>query len=101
MTQHHKETQLKMPQPNDRLSRIRDILTGAFDPVDLEITDDSSKHAGHAGARPEGETHYTVRISSTAFQGLNRVQMQRAVLKALEPEFNTGLHALALHAKAA
>ncbi|KCZ50822.1 BolA family protein [Hyphomonas pacifica] len=90
-----------MPQPNDRLSRIRDILTEAFAPVSLEITDDSGKHAGHAGARPEGETHYTVRISSAAFQGLSRVQMQRAVLTALKPEFDTGLHALALHANSA
>ena len=88
-----------MPQPNDRLSRIRDILTEAFDPVDLDVIDDSAKHAGHAGARPEGETHYTVRITSPAFEGLSRVQIQRSVMLALQPEFDSGLHALSLRAK--
>ncbi len=88
-----------MPQPNDRLSRIRDILTEAFDPVDLDVIDDSAKHAGHAGARPEGETHYTVRITSPAFEGLSRVQIQRSVMLALQSEFDSGLHALSLRAK--
>jgi len=87
-----------MPQLTDRLSRIRDLLTEAFEPVELEITDDSAKHAGHAGARPEGETHYSVRITSAAFEGLSRVQVQRTVMLTLQKEFDTGLHALALKA---
>ena len=90
-----------MPEPTDRISRIRELLTAAFEPVDLEILDDSAKHAGHAGAAPGGETHYTVRIASPAFQGLTRVQMQRAIMNVLQPEFDSGLHALALQAKPA
>ena len=90
-----------MPQPSDRLSRIRDLLTEAFDPVELEITDDSHKHAGHAGAAPGGETHYSVRITTAAFQGLTRDQTQRTIKMVLQSEFDTGLHALALNAKAA
>ncbi|MEL6857952.1 MAG: BolA family protein [Pseudomonadota bacterium] len=82
-----------------RSQRIRDILIEAFAPSELEITDDSGKHAGHAGARPEGETHYTVRIVSTGFAGLTRVAMQRAVMTALQPEFDTGLHALSIKAR--
>lgn len=89
-----------MPQPSDRLSRIRDLLTEAFDPVLLEISDDSAKHAGHAGAAPGGETHYTVEITSEAFAGLSRVQIQRTVMMVLQKEFDTGLHALSLRAKA-
>lgn len=89
-----------MPQPTDRLSRIRDLLTEAFEPVELEISDDSAKHAGHAGAAPGGETHYTVKITSESFDGLSRVQIQRTVMMALQQEFDTGLHALALKAKA-
>lgn len=89
-----------MPQPSDRLSRIRDLLTEAFDPVLLEISDDSAKHAGHAGAAPGGETHYTVEITSEAFEGLSRVQIQRTVMMVLQKEFDTGLHALSLKAKA-
>ena len=90
-----------MPQPSDRLSRIRELLTEAFHPVELIITDDSQKHSVHAGAAPGGETHYTVRITSSAFEGLSRVQAQRAIMLTLQSEFDSGLHALALHAKAA
>lgn len=89
-----------MPQPSDRLSRIRDLLTEAFEPSVLEITDDSAKHAGHAGAAPGGETHYSVKIVSEAFEGLSRVQVQRTVMMVLQQEFDTGLHALALKASA-
>lgn len=82
-----------------RSQRIRDTLIEAFAPSELEITDDSGKHAGHAGARPEGETHYTVKIVSDRFAGLSRVAMQRAVMGALQPEFETGLHALSIKAR--
>jgi BolA family transcriptional regulator, general stress-responsive regulator len=89
-----------MPQPTDRQTRIHDLLTEAFEPLELEITDDSAKHAGHAGAAPGGETHYSVRITSAAFEGLSRVQIQRTVMMVLQSEFDTGLHALSLKANA-
>ena len=83
-----------------RIDRIRDSLEQAFKPELLEITDDSAKHAGHAGASPDGETHYTVHIISEAFEGLSRVQLQRAINMVLAPEFESGLHALSLKASA-
>ena len=83
-----------------RIDRIRDSLEQAFKPELLEITDDSAKHAGHAGASPEGETHFTVRIISEAFEGLSRVQLQRSINLVLAPEFESGLHALSLKASA-
>lgn len=89
-----------MPQPSDRRTRIDDLLTTAFEPVSLTITDDSASHAGHAGAAPGGETHYSVEIVSAAFAGLSRVQVQRAVMMVLQGEFDTGLHALSLKAAA-
>jgi BolA family transcriptional regulator, general stress-responsive regulator len=89
-----------MPQPSDRRSRIEEALTEAFAPVSLAIIDDSAKHAGHAGAAPGGETHYSVEIVSDAFAGLSRVQVQRTVMLVLQKEFDTGLHALALKANA-
>ena len=89
-----------MPQPSDRESRIRDLLTEAFNPSVLEITDDSAKHAGHAGAAPGGETHYTIEIVSESFEGLSRVQIQRTIMMLLQGEFDTGLHALSLKARA-
>lgn len=89
-----------MPQPSDRRSRIEEILTEAFTPVSLVILDDSAKHAGHAGAAPGGETHYSVEIVAEAFEGLSRVQVQRTVMMVLQNEFDTGLHALSLKATA-
>lgn len=83
-----------------RIDRIRDSLEQAFTPEHLEITDDSAKHAGHAGAAPGGETHYTVEIISEAFEGLSRVQLQRSINMVLAPEFESGLHALSLKASA-
>ncbi|MEL7540815.1 MAG: BolA family protein [Pseudomonadota bacterium] len=74
-------------------------LTKVFAPSALDVIDDSHKHAGHAGAQPEGETHYTVKIVSTAFEGLSRVAVQRAVMDALKEEFDSGLHALSIKAR--
>jgi BolA protein len=82
----------------NRSDRIRSNLIQAFAPSVLDVVDDSHKHAGHAGARPEGETHYTVKIVSSAFAGLSRVAIQRAVMDALKDEFETGLHALSIKA---
>lgn len=87
------------PSPANRPSRadrIEAALRTAFAPSLLHVTDDSAKHAGHAGARPGGETHYTVLLVSAAFQGQGRVARHRAVNAAVANEFDTGLHALAL-----
>ena len=84
------------PPPPGRAERIRRALLAAFADADVEVVDHSHLHAGHAGARPEGETHYSVRVVSPAFAGLNRVSRSRAAHAALEAEFGTGLHALSL-----
>jgi BolA protein len=83
-----------------RADRIRHALTERFQPERLTVTDDSAKHAGHAGARPEGETHFTVVIVTAAFAGMGRLARHRAVTDALAKEFDTGLHALAIVARA-
>ena len=75
---------------------IRDKLTREFAPTRLAIVDESHRHAGHAGARPEGETHFTVRIVSAAFDGLGRVARQRLVYQTLADELATRVHALSL-----
>ena len=62
----------------------------------VEITDVSHKHAGHGGARPEGETHFEVRIVSERFKGLSRVQQHQLVYAALSELMNNPIHALAL-----
>jgi len=80
----------------DRAARIAAALTDRFDPDDLRVVDESARHAGHAGARAGGETHYAVLLVAAAFAGLSRVDRSRAVHEALAEEFAGGLHALAL-----
>lgn len=75
---------------------IREKLMDAFAPEALSIEDESARHAGHAGARPEGETHFRLRIVSKAFEGKSRVERQRQVYAVLADEMHTRIHALAL-----
>jgi BolA protein len=79
-----------------RADRIAATLDQEFRPLELRIVDDSTRHAGHAGARPEGQTHYSVLVVSAAFRGQSRIDRSRAVHAALAEEFAGGLHALAL-----
>jgi BolA protein len=79
---------------------IRAKLETAFVPERLEVVDDSGRHAGHAGAREGGESHFSVVIVSSAFQGLSRVERQRRGNAALKEAFEGGLHALSIRALA-
>lgn len=76
--------------------RIETKLNAAFEPAELAVRDDSEKHRGHAGYRPDGETHFHVRIVSPAFEGQNRVARQRAVYRVLKDELTERVHALSL-----
>lgn len=84
----------------DRAQRIETILREALSPTTLSVRDDSGKHAGHAGARPGGQTHYHVVIVSAAFAGLSRVAMHQKIYALLGAEFDDGLHALSIDARA-
>ena len=75
---------------------IRVKITDALAPAGLEIVDESHLHAGHAGARPGGDSHFRVRITAAAFAGLSRIERQRLVTGLLKAEFAAGLHALSL-----
>jgi BolA protein len=75
---------------------IRAKLSEGLRPVRLDIVDESHRHAGHAGARPEGESHFQVAIVSAEFAGKNRVARQRLVYGLLVDELRTDIHALSL-----
>lgn len=75
---------------------IRKKLEEAFSPSELEIVDQSHLHAGHAGAREGGESHFRVRIVSAAFEGKTRVQRHRMVNEALKEELAGPVHALSI-----
>lgn len=76
--------------------RLRAKLAAALRPASLTIVDESARHAGHAGAREGGESHFRIRIISAEFAGLSRVERQRRVYAAVAGEFADGVHALAL-----
>ena len=80
--------------------RISSKLQAAFDPVALDVVDDSEAHRGHGGYREGGNTHFNVTIKAAAFNGLSRVAQQRLINKELAQEFEDGLHALALFVEA-
>lgn len=85
-----------MGASGSRQQRIEDALRKRFAPAELTVEDQSARHAGHAGARPGGETHYHVRLRARSLDGMSILQMHRAVNEAVAAEFSSGLHALSL-----
>ncbi len=73
-------------------------LTIDLSPERLEIRDDSAQHVGHAGHRPEGETHFFVEVVSRQFAGQSRVARQRQVYAALGDLMQQRIHALSISA---
>lgn len=85
-----------MNNPRPVYHQLLTLLTQAFNPLHLDIVDDSAKHAGHAGSRPAGETHFRVTIVSDIFKGESRVTRQRRVYAQLQRLMETDIHALQL-----
>ncbi|MGD0721970.1 MAG: BolA family protein [Roseiarcus sp.] len=77
-------------------TRIKAKLTAGLDPIALAIIDESHLHAGHAGARAGGQTHYRIKVASARFAGQGRVARHRIVYALLADEIADGVHALAL-----
>jgi BolA protein len=75
-------------------------LNSALSPTTLELTDDSEQHRGHGGYNPAGESHFTLRIESSAFAGKSRVECQRMIYAALGDLMRERVHALSIKARA-
>jgi BolA family transcriptional regulator, general stress-responsive regulator len=82
----------------ERVALIRSRLQAAFQPDELEIVDDSHRHAGHAGAR-DGRGHFNVRIRSQHFSGKRTVERHRMIYAALGSLMQTDIHALGVIAQ--
>ena len=76
--------------------RIRGKIAAALDPERIEVVDESHLHIGHAGARPEGETHFRVTVVAPSFAGLSRMERQRRIYAILAEEMRERIHALSL-----
>jgi len=79
---------------------ITNKLREAFAPESLDVADESHLHAGHAGHRPGGQTHFTVYIVSAAFEGKSRIERHRMINATLAGELEGSVHALAIKAQA-
>ena len=84
-----------MAEASDRHSRIEARLRACFDPLHLEVVDESRLHAGHAGAK-SGAGHFRVVIVSARFGGVSRLERQRLVYGALSDEMGPEIHALSM-----
>ena len=80
--------------------QIAEKLNAALAPQSLDVEDESQNHAGHAGHRPGGQTHFRVYIVSEAFRGKSRLERHRMINQLLVAELAAGVHALAIHASA-
>ena len=78
---------------------IRERLQ-SLHPVTLDLRDESAQHAGHAGSRPEGGTHWQLNIVSEAFRGKSAVARHRMVYEALGDLMHRDIHALRIEASA-
>ncbi len=79
---------------------ITQLLTAAFAPTKLAVSNDSAKHSGHSGDDGSGESHFTVELESAAFAGVARLERQRMVNRVLGDIPGQRVHALAVKAKA-
>lgn len=84
---------------DNRLERLKARLQEALAPAQLEIVDETARHAGHAGAAGGGG-HYIVHIVAGAFEGKSPVQRHRLVFDAVGDMMHSDIHALSIQAKA-
>lgn len=82
----------------DRVALIESRLRAALAVTELQVIDDSHKHAGHAGAAAGGG-HYRVLVVSPDFNGKNTMARHRLVYAAMGDAMrNDVIHALSIKA---
>jgi BolA family transcriptional regulator, general stress-responsive regulator len=75
-------------------------LAQAFPDAEFRLEDQSHLHAGHAGAGPQGETHFKLHAVTPAFAGKSRIERHRMINALLKDELHGRVHALAIIARA-
>ena len=73
---------------------IHQTIAEKFAPKQLEVVDESAQHAGHMGARPGGESHFFIRISSAPFTEMNRIEREKILKKTIDNATDHEIHAL-------
>ncbi len=81
------------------IDNLREKIRTSMEVVDIELIDDSHRHAGHAGSRAGGNTHFRLRVVSDAFAGLSQIERHRMVYAILSDEMAGQIHALNIVAR--
>ena len=76
---------------------ITQKLVAAFQPEAIDVQDVSHQHAGHAGWREGGGTHFEVTMRAAVFAGKSRLQRHKLVNEVLADDLAGSIHALQLH----
>jgi BolA protein len=79
---------------------MREKLQRAFQPIRLDVINESHLHAGHRTSPGTGESHFRVLMVSPVFAGKSRLQRHRLVNEALAAELKGKVHALSLDLRA-
>jgi BolA family transcriptional regulator, general stress-responsive regulator len=82
-----------MMTPAQRIAEIKKRVTEKFSPLNLEVIDDSAKHAGHAGSK-SGAGHYQVIITAISLQNKSRIDAHREIYAVLADLIPAEIHAL-------
>ncbi|MEE9314441.1 MAG: BolA family protein [Rhizobiaceae bacterium] len=89
-----------MSEQGPLAKKLDEKMRKAFNPLSLEIINESHLHAGHQpGFNGEGESHIRVRMIAEHFNGMNRVSIHRAINTICAEEIAAGLHALSIDVK--
>lgn len=75
---------------------IKEKIEEEFSPLVCEVINESAKHKGHAGDNGTGQTHFKLRVVSSAFDNQNAIARQRSVYRVLNSIFDAGLHAISM-----
>ncbi len=78
---------------NIYFTEIKKKLTNKFEIEYLEIVDNSNKHKNHKYFSP-GKFHLHLKIKSIYLNSLPRINAQKMIMKTLEEDLKSKLHAL-------
>ena len=87
-----------MMSQSERMLRMRDRLTAKLMPLQLDISDDSHLHVGHAGARG-GAGHFSIHVVAQSFADKSLIERHRMIYDLLQDMMHTEIHALSIQAR--
>lgn len=78
---------------------IRNRLQDALGFAQINIIDESAKHAKHQGAIESGGGHFIVEIVADKFQEMSKIERHKFIYMALGDAMGREIHAISISAK--